>query len=783
MCYNRSFMTKKLLVLGGFFVLAALWFWKELFLNYLFCFSDLTFYFYPYRHLMVEAVRRGVIPLWNPYLQLGFPFFATLQTGLLYPVSLLYYFLPFDRAFSWFLIVHFPLAAFFMYLLAREFKLSQAASFASGLTFAFSGYLLSVLHMPTTLEAVIWLPLAVLVWHRMTKSKIKNPNNEEFNNKRILVGIFGFRILDFMALALLLALMFLGGEPTILYGTGWLLLGYLVYIKYRRWRELGWGLLALASAFVLAGLLTAVQLLPFIELLQHSSRQAGISFAEAAGFSLRPRELVELVFPYFFALSKLPWVSMSWVKLPYLGAVPVGLVLFGLGLDRSRLTRCLAWTLVFLVLIVLGSRSPLPVYYLLYKLVPGFNFFRYPVKFLFLIVFLLSLLTGRGIDRLSAGAARLKKIVLGLSVGLVLSAAVFLIMVFYPNFTLKLFSPLTAEAARNNLADCVRLVTVPRDIANLGILVGFLALFTGWLALYYKKMLGRGLFAAGLVVLVFLDLFTASAGISLSVKAATYRQTPPANVRIMLADKSLFRFLVSPDIFRRSHFELGSEFQNYGLTLQYLRDRLTADQGMLYHLSDANGYESIMGADGDQLFKKIWSLDSLAGVRILDLINVKYLVTGGYFPQHGYQLLTRKKDLMKGGEIRLYRNNNVLPRGFFVPTAVMVPSREAALEAIFRPGFEPRRTVVLEEKVESPGGFWFTSEWFYPGWRAYVDGREAPIYRADYMFRAVPVPPGFHEVKFVYDPPLFRLGMIISLVTLFGVIMAFSAIIVYNKIR
>jgi len=167
LCYNRSFMTKKLLVLGGFFVLAALWFWKELFLNYLFCFSDLTFYFYPYRHLMVEAVRRGVIPLWNPYLQLGFPFFATLQTGLLYPVSLLYYFLPFDRAFSWFLIVHFPLAAFFMYLLAREFKLSQAASFASGLTFAFSGYLLSVLHMPTTLEAVIWLPLVVLVWKRI----------------------------------------------------------------------------------------------------------------------------------------------------------------------------------------------------------------------------------------------------------------------------------------------------------------------------------------------------------------------------------------------------------------------------------------------------------------------------------------------------------------------------------------------------------------------------------------------------------------------------------------
>jgi Bacterial membrane protein YfhO len=778
-------MTKKILVLGGFFVLAALWFWKELFLNYLFCFSDLTFYFYPYRNFMVESVHRSVIPLWNPYVQLGFPFFATLQTSLFYPFSLLYYLLPFDRAFSWFLIVHFPLAAFFMYLLAREFKQSQAASFASGLTFAFSGYLLSVLHMPTTLEAVTWLPLVMLFWNRMIKSEFPNVRISEQGiliNKYI-VRIFGFRISDFIALALLLALMFLGGEPTILYGTGWLLLGYLVYIKYGRWRELGQGILALASAFVLAGLLTAVQLLPFIELLFHSSRQAGISFKEAAGFSLRPRELLELVFPYLFVLSKFPWVSMSWVKLPYLGVVPAGLALFGLGLDRSRLTRWLAWTLVFLFLIVLGSRSPLPVYYLLYKLVPGFNLLRYPAKFLFLIVFLLSLLTGRGIDRLSAEPARLKKIISGLSAGLILAAALYLLLSSFPGLTFKLFAPLLAEAAKDKLADCVRLVTVPRDVANLGILAGFLALFTGWLALYYKKALGRGLFAAGLAALVFLDLYTASAGISLSVKAETYRQAPPANVRIMLADKSLFRFLVSPDIFLRSHFELGGEFQDYGLALQYLRDRLTADQGMLYHLSDANGYESIIGADGDKLFKKIWGLDSLAGVRILDLINVKYLVTGGPFPQRGYRLLTRKRDPMKGGEILLYRNTNVLPRGFFVPVAVVVPSREAALDAVFRPGFDPRRAVVLEEKVNSPGGFWFTSEWFYPGWRAFVDGKEAPIYRADYMFRAVPVPPGFHEVRFVYDPPLFRLGTIISLVTLFGVIMAFSAIIVYNKIR
>ncbi|MGB9613808.1 MAG: hypothetical protein ACPL4K_06540, partial [Candidatus Margulisiibacteriota bacterium] len=154
---------KKIYIFVGFLITSLIWFWKEAFGNYLFCFSDLTFYFYPYRWFMANAIRSGVIPLWNPYLMMGFPFLATLQPGIFYPLSILYYLLPFDLAFSWFLILHYPLAAFFMYLLCRDFKFSQWAAIGAGLTFGFSGYLLSVLHMPTTLSSVIWLPLVLLV--------------------------------------------------------------------------------------------------------------------------------------------------------------------------------------------------------------------------------------------------------------------------------------------------------------------------------------------------------------------------------------------------------------------------------------------------------------------------------------------------------------------------------------------------------------------------------------------------------------------------------------------
>jgi uncharacterized membrane protein YfhO len=52
---------------------------------------------------------------------------------------------------------------------------------------------------------------------------------------------------------------------------------------------------------------------------------------------------------------------------------------------------------------------------------------------------------------------------------------------------------------------------------------------------------------------------------------------------------------------------------------------------------------------------------------------------------------------------------------------------------------------------------------YYPGWKAIVDGREAPLLRADYALVAVALAPGAHEVRIVYDPASFRTGAWLSL--------------------
>ena len=143
MKFNRNDWLICLVYLG----LALLFFHRFLTAEQIFGFKDLSRYFYPLRYLMVEQVKAGYFPLWNPYIFCGYPLLATLQICFFYPLSFIYYVLPFDLAFNYYIILHYFLAACFMYFLLRHYELSRVASFLGGMVFAFSGYLLSVSNM------------------------------------------------------------------------------------------------------------------------------------------------------------------------------------------------------------------------------------------------------------------------------------------------------------------------------------------------------------------------------------------------------------------------------------------------------------------------------------------------------------------------------------------------------------------------------------------------------------------------------------------------------------
>ena len=137
----------------------------------------------------------------------------------------------------------------------------------------------------------------------------------------------------------------------------------------------------------------------------------------------------------------------------------------------------------------------------------------------------------------------------------------------------------------------------------------------------------------------------------------------------------------------------------------------------------------------------------------------------------------------------VYANDHALPYASVVPRAVAFPPGVAP-SWLQESAFDPRQEVALAGPlppspaagagapgtasvteaapgraavaVESAGGFLVLNEAYFPGWRAAVDGNEAPLLRANYLFMAVPVPPGRHVVTFAYEPTSFRLGLALS---------------------
>jgi hypothetical protein len=177
------------------------------------------------------------------------------------------------------------------------------------------------------------------------------------------------------------------------------------------------------------------------------------------------------------------------------------------------------------------------------------------------------------------------------------------------------------------------------------------------------------------------------------------------------------------------------------------------------------------------------------GSRLYDLLGARYVLghKDVVLDKPKFQLVSEADS-----QINVYENTSALPRAFFVGQAQPVPDHDAALAAIKTAGFDPGRTVVVEDlpsgqatgvpldkpvpatittdgsnsvvmNVNAPAdGFVVLADPYYPGWVATVDGQSTPLLRGDWVFRTVPVTAGSHVVAFRFRPSSLIIGGIIS---------------------
>ncbi|MFA5848168.1 MAG: YfhO family protein, partial [Thermodesulfovibrionales bacterium] len=668
------------------------------------------------------------------------------------PLTLIYYLLPFNLGFNYYIIAHYFLAAIFMYALLRHYRLERPAAFFGGLVFAFSGYLLSVSNMNTSLSSVIWLPLVLLVFDRLVQ-----------RNLRLNVAV--------PFLSIILALMFLGGEPTVYYTTFWLLLAYIFVFAKEKVKSIVW----LGLSFALSLGLIAVQLLPFLELSRLSDRVVLTGFDLVSFRSFPPRELIAFLFPFFFgnpadfgayAEMLLGSAYQDWLISPFLGLIPLIMIFFAFKGKPRRSYFFLAAAGAGLLL-AFGRYTPF--YWFAFKFIPGVSLIRYPVKFLFLVSFCLAILSAEGFQSLLRSLADdLTRFKRSLRYLFPLFTVVFVIawlgtLCWRTIFDLfaRSYSPTLPKVFFVVLQGMVQFNLQSLLLAS-GYLFILLALF--WLA--WQKKISRNFFIVTIILVTLADLLTNGAIIAVGASREVVT-SQPAGYALLKKDPGLFRFYCTPNTERANRVIRGDTFTS---ALLDTKENFTANWPLLEHLSDFYGYESIRPLSLVKVLGEKLTQEKLReSLGFLSLANVKYVVSVDKLNFSQLKPIYHKRQYAQ--DVYLYENRDVWPRAYLLDNK-MRPDRRLGEVVIvkYRPG---EIVMSVEAKV---GGYLFLGESYYPGWQATVDGRAKPILKAQELFCAVPIERGKHSVRFNYDPWNFKLGAVISI---FCVLL--SAICLFGK--
>ncbi len=148
----------------GLGALTVAFFWKILLTNLVLVGLDVFAYFYPYREYASEWLRRGHLPLWNPYLFMGAPFLANIQAAVLYPINVALAWLPAPQLVNVSIALHVFLAGAFTYAFARRsLRLPAFSSFLAAAVFALGGFLGAQVEHVNQLNVTAWLPLLLLL--------------------------------------------------------------------------------------------------------------------------------------------------------------------------------------------------------------------------------------------------------------------------------------------------------------------------------------------------------------------------------------------------------------------------------------------------------------------------------------------------------------------------------------------------------------------------------------------------------------------------------------------
>jgi hypothetical protein len=754
--------------LGFLAILALLYlplFWGRIIFT-----RDIAHWIFPARWFVRQSILSGELPLWNPYQGLGFPVLGDPLYGVFYPPNWLVLLVGpgwVANAVSALDFLHMALGGLGVFFVARRLRAAPLAATIAGLSWSLSGYMTAQWTAGLRLHAGAWIPWAAL-GHLALLASLRDGRRRPMAFVKAVLPT---------GMALLMGEVFLA-----VMGVGLaVVMVFLVDTSDRRdhpalprMRPRWLALHALAIAAALA--MGAIVFVPARAVMAGSPRASALPLDQAEASSLHPLRVLELFAPgcmgdvygdypaaKIVGEPRLDGLPLSYSV--YLGASVLGLAL--IAMRRRVLVVGLAASSGFALLVAFGKHAP--VHRLVRTLVPPLAYMRFPEKYMTLVVVGVATLAALGAERvLSADKQPWRRTMLLLLLVVAMAgAAPFLFP--YP------WSGFMVVGLRHAAVAVAALLGVQALAAR-----------------------GSRLAAPLLVATVTLDLAVSAWGLQTFVPRSVATAEPPA-VRMLKAANAghaepprIYRSPATDAVLRRRATRNAADGE--------LRLLATAIPNTVnvWDVATLPGYDAAIPARLNRLWDAGWGSPSTR-LATLRLLGADYVIAPASETSQASSVrwsgMEQLAEPLPGAG--LFRVEQGLPTVFlagrgepssdedtvkrlFAPEvvggalALLAPDAAALTGTAERAGtctltsYSPRRLQAHCHATRDALAVFV--EQFDPGWRATVDGKPAPIARANLVMRAIRVTAGAHEIALEYRAPGLALGLTITLLTLAGLV-------------
>ena len=699
----------------------------------------------PIYEFIRQNLRRGILPLWNPHQACGYSLIGMLEIGVFFPLTLIMYVLPNIISCDVLILSRLLFAGFFTFLFMRRIGFKQTPALCAAITFMLSGPM--VLLQYWTANVDLMLPLLLLAIDTIIRE----------NNRR-----------SFLFLTIMIALTIFAGHPEHIFLVNAYGFAFLIYrtlsLKLKTSKRKIF--LMYAQACLLGAGLAAIVLFPF---LRNLTGEFWNGHPQGTGLLMeeQPARALSLALPHFFQKENLTFdfTFAGWWG-GYLGTLPLALACLGF---FNKHKKGLNYLFGAIFILILGKEYGLPVINWIGYL-PVFNVCRYAIHTPPLAAFTVAVLCGMGARTVLNGKQLFRK-------GLFFSLGLIVIVLIH--------------------------LAVLRNDAHIGIAIqasvfalAILVLFQIILWLKDRDLLKRKTLGLLLVAAVFLELFL-----------YIHREHP----------KRFDSFAKVPYMeFLKSQKE---PVRSYGIFWAFYPNTATGfevdDLGYFLGLVPARYVDFVNTLVIPNHFQKDLRPPALRAMPIendkryiLDLLNVRYIVAPAeerlkrLLPN--YEQVQKTMSPVYRGEVTIFERPDALPRAYIVHRAIFEKDATKSLELVKRFGPSISEGVVITHAPLAPimalmnslpvkddssvkitsstanevtlnadmktAGFVVLSDAYHPDWEATLDGKKWKVFQTNYLVRSVFVPQGQHEIKYVFAPASFKLGLAVSIFSILTVL-------------